>query len=98
MRKYYSDFVRHCTRHYFSTEDTPSILTSRGQYNNYISVSNVLSHYDPEKVIMIKYIYTSDSTAKAVSEISRSRHINSEEIWYIIQTYEREVAIERGIL
>ena len=97
MRKYYSDLVRHCTRFYFSKESAPSALTSRADYNNYISVANVLDKYSLEEKLILKQVYQSESTIRAVNAI-RNEKWNTESIWYLIQKYEREVAMERGIL
>lgn len=98
MRKFYSDYVRHCTKFYFRSENTPSPLTSRVDYNNYASVSNVLAKYDKEVICMLRSVYTAEAVPRAVDEYAKLRKKKSEEVWYLIQKYEREVATERGLL
>ena len=97
MKKYYSEYVGHCARFYFSKSDTPSV-SDRVNYNNFISVSNVLSKYDTERQNMLRFIYTSPSVIRAVHEYSGSKGIPSEEVWYAISAFERDVATERGLL
>lgn len=98
MRKYYSDFVRHCTRLYFDLEATPSPIVERVKYNNYIAVSNVLDKYDTETVLFLKQAYSSDNFTKIVQQIAIKNGCKTEALWYTIQAYEKEVAIERGLL
>lgn len=98
MRKYYSEFVKHCARFYFASSAMPSSLSDRVNYNNYVSVSNVLAKYDTDTQNIIRQAYTTDYITKTVESIARQRSCNSEQIWYIIQKFEREVAIERGLL
>ena len=98
MKKYYSDFVGHCARHYFNTDTTPNPVTQKVDYNNYVAVSNVLDRYDKAIAQMIRYVYTAESIPKAVTEISTRKMCKPEVIWYTIQTFEKDVAIERGLL
>ena len=98
MRKYYSDYVRHCTKLYFNLEATPSAISDRVVYNNYVSVSNVLDRYDTATINLIRFVYTSESIVKAVDEFALKSKAKPETLWYIIQTYEKDVAIERGLL
>lgn len=97
MKKFYSEYVGHCARFYFSKADTPSV-NDRVNYNNFISVSNVLSKYDTERQNLLRFIYTSPSLIRAVHEYSATKNMNSEEVWYIIMNFEKEVAKERGLL
>ena len=39
MKKYYSDYVGHCARHYFNSDTMPSPVNNKVSYNNYIAVS-----------------------------------------------------------
>lgn len=97
MKKFYSEYVGHCARFYFSKADTPSV-NDRVNYNNFISVSNVLSKYDTEKQNLLRFIYTSPSVIHAVHEYSASKGVTNEEVWYAISAFERDVAQERGLL
>lgn len=98
MRKYYSDYVRHCARYYFSKELIPKPLEERVNYNNYISVANVLDRYSVEVFNMLKFIYTSEMIPRAVDKYASETGFKTEEIWYNIQRFERDVAVERGLL
>lgn len=99
MRKYYSDFVSHCARLYFNTDTIPSPLADKVKYNNFIAVSNVLDGYSTEDVVFLRRVYTSeDSLPKNVERTAINRGCKSEALWYIIQTFERDVAVERGLL
>ena len=98
MRKHYSDYVRHCTRLYFNTDTTPNPLNDKVKYNNYISVSNVLDRYDSKTACMLREVYTSEIIPKAVDKYATKEGCKSEEIWYMIQRYEKDVAVERGLL
>lgn len=98
MKKYYSDYVRHCTRQYYNLQSAPSAINDRVTFNNYISVSNVLDKYTTADQVLLKSIYTSESMQKSVEQYAFKMGVKSEQIWYIIQTYEKLVAIERGLL
>ena len=99
MRKYYSDFVRHCARLYFNTDAMPSPLQDKVRYNNYIAVSNVLDRYEKDTTLFLRLIYTSEENLpKIVERTAINKECKSEALWYIIQTFERDVAVERGLL
>ena len=98
MRKYYSDYVKHCTRFYFKTEAMPSPINSKVDYNNYVSVSNVLDKYDKSTISMLRTIYAYEIFPKGVDEYSAKNGIDRDTIWNIIQKYEQDVARERGLL
>ena len=98
MRKYYSDYVRHCTRYYFYQEKAPSPISDRVSYNNYAAVSNVLGKNPPEVVGMIRMLYQADSMVQAVEDYSKISNIKIPVIWHTVQNYEKEVAIERGLI
>lgn len=99
MRKYYSDFVRHCARLYFSLDAIPSPLQDKIKYNNYIAVSNVLDRYETDTKLFLRLIYTSEENLpKNVERTAIKKGCKTEALWYIIQTFERDVAVERGLL
>ena len=98
MKKYYSEYIGHCARFYFRTERVPLPTENRVDYNNYISISNVLDRYDSSKINLLRFIYTADNIPAAVNEYCVGNRMNREEVWYTIQKFEKEVAIERGIL
>jgi hypothetical protein len=99
MRKYYSDYVRHCARLYFSIDAMPSPLQDKVRYNNYIAVSNVLDRYDKDTTLFLRLIYTSEENLpKMVERMAISKGCKTEALWYIIQTFEKDVATERGLL
>lgn len=99
MRKYYSDYIRHCTRLYFNSDAMPSPIAERVKYNNYIAVSNVLDRYDKDTTLFLRTIYTSEENLpKNVERTAISKGCKTEALWYIIQTFEKDVAIERGLL
>lgn len=98
MKKFYSDYIRHCTKQYFNLASAPSAINDRVTYNNYVSVANVLERYDTQTTNLLRFVYTGESIQKAVDEYASRARCKSEQIWYIVQTYEKEVAIERGLL
>jgi hypothetical protein len=98
MKKYYSDYIRHCTRRYFDLASAPSVLSDRVEYNNYVSVSNVISKHEVAVQNLLRYVYTSETVQTGVNTYCKQQSRKAEEIWYIIQSYEKEVAIERGLL
>lgn len=98
MRKFYSEYVKHCARFFFTRDFPPSSVENRVDYNNYVSVSNVLSRYDARFVNIVRLAYTSPTIQEAVNEYSVKNNCTREELWYIIQKFEKEVAIERGLL
>ena len=98
MKKYYSEYVGHCARFYFRTDRIHSPSESRVDYNNFISVSNVLDRYDAKICNLLRFVYTADKLLEAVSEYSFKNNTSREEVWYTIQKFEKEVAVERGLL
>jgi len=97
MRKYYSDFVAHCTRYYFSTEVTPT-PQMRVEYNNYIAVANVLNGYDLPTQQTIRQLYTADCMSDEANKIAVKLSLKPQNIWYIVSQFERSVAKERGLI
>lgn len=98
MRKFYSDYVKHCTRFYFKAEALPSPINNKVDYNNYVSVSNVLDKYDKTTIALLRTVYSYDIFPKGVEEYATKHGIKSDAIWFIVQKYEKDVAIERGLL
>lgn len=97
MKKFYSDYVGHCSRYYFSTDETPSV-NDRVNYNNFISVSNVLAKYDTAKENLIRFVYTSVTIMKGVQDYAFKNNLRNEEVWYVVMNFEKDVATERGLL
>lgn len=98
MKKYYSDYVGHCARLYFNSDTMPSPVNNKVSYNNYIAVSNALDKYEKDQALVIRFVYTADSLPKAVNEICINRGLKTEAVWYMIQAFERDVALERGLI
>lgn len=98
MRKYYSDYIRHCTRFYFYIEKSPSEIKDKVSYNNYVAVSNILSDYPTATVNMLRTLYLADSMVQAVNEYSDLTKMPTQQIWHTVQNYEKQVAIERGLV
>lgn len=103
MKPYYSEFVRHCLRHYVKTLDEG--LGGHPQFRNDAEKENwsachqVLKDYSERDMDTISYIYRpGDTVSDKIYLLAKSKQISQDTIWHLINTTERKVAQKRGLV
>lgn len=103
MKPHYSDFVRHCLRYYVKTLDEGKgglpVFRSDAERANWSACYNVLKNYSENDLDMICQIYRpGDTTADKIYVLSKNKYIAQDTIWALINTVERRVAKQRGLI
>lgn len=103
MKPHYSDFVRHCLRYYVKTLDEGKgglpVFRNDAERANWSACYNVLKDYSDNDLDIICQIYRpGDTTADKIYVLSKSRYVPQDTIWALINTVERKVAKQRGLI
>lgn len=103
MKAYYSEFVRHCLRHYVKTLDEGRgghpIFRCEAERNNWAACYNVLKKYSENDMDTISRIYRpGDTIADNVYMLSKAKQVSQDSLWSLISRVERSVAKERGLI
>lgn len=103
MKPYYSDFVRHCLRHYVHTLDEGKgghpVFRNDAERDNWAACYNVLKDYSEHDMDTIAQIYRpGDTIADKIYLISKTRRVSQDGIWALINSTERKVAQKRGLV
>ena len=103
MKPYYSEFVRHCLRHYVKTLDEGNgghpVFRSDAEKENWSACYQVLKDYSERDLDTISYIYRpGDTIADKIYLLAKSKQISQDTIWHLINTTERRVAQKRGLV
>ena len=103
MKPYYSEFVRHCLRYYIKTLDEGlgghPIFNTDADRENWSACYNVLKDYSPSNVDIIAYIYRpGDTIADKIYLLAKTKKIPQDTIWGLINTVERKIAKQRGLV
>lgn len=101
MRKYYTEYVRHCLRFYVMTLDVGSCpkFNTEPDKNNWVACHQAVTNTDPQTLEMIKEVYSQgDTIPDKVYQLSKEMRISQDSIWNIINKLERTVAKNRGLI
>lgn len=103
MKPYYSEFVRHCLRFYIKTLDEGKggcpVFRNEAERENWRACHNVLKGYSENDMDTISHIYRpGDTVPDKIYELSMSRRVSQDTIWHLINTTERKIAQERGLV
>ena len=103
MKPYYSEFVRHCLRHYVKTRDEGKgghpIFRNEAERENWSACYNVLKDYSEDDIDIISYIYRpGDTIADKIYLLSKSKRVSQDTIWSLINNVERGIAKKRGLI
>lgn len=103
MKPYYSEFVRHCLRFYIKTLDEGHgghpIFRNDAERENWSACHNVLKNYSANDMDTIAQIYRpGDTVPDKIYMLSKSRGISQDGIWSLINSVERKIAKQRGLV
>ena len=98
IKPYYSDYVRHAIR-FYARYLKPDRFKNKVDQSNWYACHNVIKSYtDTEKDILV-YVYGAyDTIGDNVYAMANKHHISQNLIWDLMKEFERQVAIERGLL
>ena len=103
MKPYYSEYVRHCLRYYVKTLDEGKgghpIFKSDADRENWKACYHVLKDYSPSDMDIIAEIYRpGDTIADKIYLIAKTKGVNQDRFWGLINNTERKIAKKRGLL
>lgn len=103
MKPYYSEFVRHCLRYYIKTLDEGHgghpIFRSDADRENWSACHQVLKDYSEKDMEVLAYLYRAgDTIPDKIYELAKSKGVNQDTIWHLVNTVERKVAKRRGLM
>lgn len=94
--KYYVPYVRHCVRYYLANRERPAFDNPVSQ-SNWESVDKTLSQFETQEQQILKAAYRDGLTDTAVYTVSDNYRIPHTKVWVLINQFEKEVAINRGL-
>lgn len=103
MKPHYSEFVRHCLRFYIKTLDEGHgghpVFKSDAERANWTACCQVLMGYPDSDIDIISQIYRpGDTIADKIYELSKIKRIPQDSIWALINSVERKIAKQRGLV
>lgn len=94
--KYYVPYVRHCVRYYLANRERPAFDNPVSQ-SNWESVDKTLSQFETQERQILEDAYRDGLTDTAVYTVSDRYRIPHTMVWVLINQFEKEVAINRGL-
>lgn len=101
MRKYYTEYVRHCLRFYVTTMDigTAPHFNSEVDKNNWVACYQAVKNYSPENLEIIKEIYSpGDTIPDKIYNLAKNLGVSQTPISTMLDKLERDVAKKRGLI
>lgn len=97
-KPFYSDYVRHALR-FYSRNLSLAKFKKGTDKSNWLACHHVIQTYSERDRDILVYVYGSyDTLADNVYEVSRKYSINQSIIWDMMKEFEREIAVERGLI
>ncbi len=102
-KAYYSEFVRHCLRHYVKTLDEGKgghpIFTNDAERANWSACYNVLKDYSDKDMDIISQLYSpGDTIADRIFMLSQAKRVSQGAFWNLVGTTEKKIAKARGLI
>lgn len=103
MKPHYSEFVRHCLRHYILTQDDGKgghpIFRSNAEKENWSACYTVLKDYSERDMEIISQLYRpGDTMPDKIYQLSMIKRVSQDTIWHLVSTTERKIAQKRGLI
>lgn len=103
MKPYYSEFTRHCLRHYVLTQDeAPGCLPrfrNDAERENWNACHQVLKDYSTRDMDIISQVYRpGDTMSDKIYMLAKARQISQDSLWRLIGDTEKKVAQKRGLI
>lgn len=100
MKKYYSEYIRHCLRFYVMTLESvhkPSFVRESDK-ENWMACHSIMSHLPPEQVEKVKYLYRPGSALTDNIYMLSANEKDRRSLWEMIENLEKSIAKRRGLL
>jgi hypothetical protein len=101
LKRYYTEYVRHCLRFYVRTLDigsTPRFKTDVDK-QNWVACDNCVTKLDAKTLELIKELYRpGDTIADKIYNLAREYRIPQDTIWTTINTLEHNIAKRRHLI
>ena len=98
VKKYYSEYVRHAIRFYARNLVNPSFNCIAAE-KNWNACDKVLNkHFSKYKELLVSIYQAFDTMADNVYEAANKYHIPQDYIWVMMESFEKRVAQERGLI
>ena len=97
MRKYYTEYVRHCLRFY--TRHPQAKFKTKADEANWKACESAMHKLTPVEQELVTDIYKAgDTIPDNIHQVSKARRLDQEYLWNLINTLEQLVAKRRGLL
>lgn len=101
VKRYYSEYIRHCLRFYVSTMNigkTPRFRTDVDR-NNWMACHSVVKNLDDTTRKIVCELYDrGDTLSYKVYNLAAETNTQQDDIWNLIANLERTIAKKRGLL
>jgi hypothetical protein len=103
LRRYYSEYVRHCLAYYIKTQDECDgghpVFKNDVDRANWSACYHILKDYSEEDMITIAHIYRpGDTIADKIYQLAKSKRVSQDVIWGLVNNIERKIAKKRGLI
>lgn len=98
MRNYYSDYVGHMMRQYLKLKDEQSEeINETTSINIRVCAECLQKMPETERAILLS-VYSTTPLKEGVLLASEKQNIREISVWAIVKNFEKEAAIERGLI
>ncbi len=97
MRKYYSEYIRHCLK-FFVRHPKPKFKTTADKLNWEACESAFRKLTNEERELIVEIYQGGDTIPDNVYQLSKRRKLDQDYIWRLITSLEQTVAKRRGLL
>lgn len=101
MRRYYTEYVRHCIRFYITTLDIGTVprFNTEVDKNNWMACHSVLKNFNSKNMDIVCEVYSrGDTIPDKVYNLAKEANIEQDYIWNLLASLERDIAKKRGLL
>ena len=103
VKPHYSEFVRHCLRHYVLTQDEGRgglpRFRSDAERENWSACHQVLQDYSERDLDIITQLYRpGDTISDKIYMLAKTKQIPQDTVWHLIAMTEKKIAQKRGLI
>lgn len=98
MRNYYSDYVGHMMRQYLKLKDDTAEEISETTAINIRVCADCLKRLPETERSILLSVYSTSPLRQGVLYASETQNIREISVWAIVKNFEKEAAIERGLI
>lgn len=97
MRTFYTEYVQHCMR-FYSRHPKPKFRSDADKLNWYACDSAIKKFTPAEADILITVYREGDTIPDNIYNLSVERNIKQDNIWKLVNDFERKVAKRRNLI